>query len=189
MKKLNQKGFGAIEGLLIFIIVALIGGAGFYVYQSNKSNPDNAKSDGQRVEDEETEKAPSTSIEKDEYASWRTYKDTKFGFSFKYPNNWSTKEVDNDGYNSPEVYDQSNKKVITFNQGGVGCQDEASSNDNFNIGGKNVTLGYSCFYLFKMTTAKGSQEVLLDTKPDYKYMSDLKGLLKSLTGVTSASDN
>lgn len=33
MNKLNQKGFGAVEGLLIFVVLALIGGAGFYVYR------------------------------------------------------------------------------------------------------------------------------------------------------------
>jgi flagellin-like protein len=32
----NQKGFSAIEGLLIFIIVAIIAGAGWYVWDSNK---------------------------------------------------------------------------------------------------------------------------------------------------------
>ena len=38
MKKLNQKGFTAIEAILILVIVAIIGGTGFYVYNSNKKS-------------------------------------------------------------------------------------------------------------------------------------------------------
>lgn len=36
----NQKGFSAIEGLLIFIIVAIIAGVGWYVWDSNKKTND-----------------------------------------------------------------------------------------------------------------------------------------------------
>lgn len=36
MKKLNQSGFGAIEAILIVVIVAIIGGTGYYVYHANK---------------------------------------------------------------------------------------------------------------------------------------------------------
>lgn len=32
----DQKGFTAIEGLLIFLAITIIGGTGFYIYQSNK---------------------------------------------------------------------------------------------------------------------------------------------------------
>lgn len=34
MKKLNAQGFSGIEGLLILVIIGLIGGVGFYVYQA-----------------------------------------------------------------------------------------------------------------------------------------------------------
>jgi uncharacterized protein HemX len=37
--KLGQAGFGAVEGLMILVIIALIGGVGFYVYKQ-KSNAD-----------------------------------------------------------------------------------------------------------------------------------------------------
>jgi len=44
MKKLNlnNKGFSAIEGLLIAVVVVLIAGIGYYVYQSGKTSNDNA---------------------------------------------------------------------------------------------------------------------------------------------------
>lgn len=36
--KLNQKGFGAVEGLLVVIALTLIVGVGFYVVNANKDN-------------------------------------------------------------------------------------------------------------------------------------------------------
>lgn len=36
MKKLNAKGFGALEAVLMVVILGIIGGAGYYVYNSQK---------------------------------------------------------------------------------------------------------------------------------------------------------
>lgn len=38
MRKLSQKGFGVVEVLIIFVVLGLIGGAGFYVWQKSKNN-------------------------------------------------------------------------------------------------------------------------------------------------------
>lgn len=35
LKSVNQKGFTVIEGLLILLILAIVGGTGYYVYQAN----------------------------------------------------------------------------------------------------------------------------------------------------------
>lgn len=40
MKKLSRRGFSLVEGLLIFVIVTLVAGAGYYVY--NRANQDTA---------------------------------------------------------------------------------------------------------------------------------------------------
>lgn len=40
-KKLNQKGFSAVEALLIVIILAILGGTGYYVYHANSKATDN----------------------------------------------------------------------------------------------------------------------------------------------------
>ena len=61
MKKLCQKGFGAVEGVLILVIVGIIGGAGFYVYKSkqetNKSQ-DNANKSSQEISTNESSETP-----------------------------------------------------------------------------------------------------------------------------------
>ena len=36
LKNLNENGFSILEGLLILVIFGIIGGAGYYVYQSQK---------------------------------------------------------------------------------------------------------------------------------------------------------
>lgn len=38
MNKMNQKGFGAMEGLLVVIVVVLIGGIGWYVFSKSKTD-------------------------------------------------------------------------------------------------------------------------------------------------------
>lgn len=38
MNKLNTKGFGAVEILLVLVIVGIFGGVGYYVYQANRKD-------------------------------------------------------------------------------------------------------------------------------------------------------
>jgi hypothetical protein len=42
-KKMNQKGFGAVEAFLILVIIGIIGGAGWYVMKANKNIDDTNK--------------------------------------------------------------------------------------------------------------------------------------------------
>ncbi|MEK7059705.1 MAG: hypothetical protein AAB971_03035 [Patescibacteria group bacterium] len=42
--KFNQRGFAAVETILIIVIVAIIGGAGYFVYSSNKKTNDTLNS-------------------------------------------------------------------------------------------------------------------------------------------------
>ncbi len=40
LKSLNQKGFAAIETILVVVILAIIGGTGYYIYQANNKATD-----------------------------------------------------------------------------------------------------------------------------------------------------
>ncbi len=55
--KNNQRGFGAIEGILIVVIIGVIGGVGWFVYQSkNKTTQSLDKSTQAQNEPQKTEK-------------------------------------------------------------------------------------------------------------------------------------
>ena len=38
MKKLNQKGFGAVEAIIVLVVVVLLGAAGWFVYDKNHNS-------------------------------------------------------------------------------------------------------------------------------------------------------
>ncbi len=56
--KLNQKGFGLIEGLLILIVVLLVGFIGYYVWNSQKEADDTANQAASSVQTEKQQTAP-----------------------------------------------------------------------------------------------------------------------------------
>ena len=80
MKK-NQKGFSAIEGLLILLIVGIIGFAGWHVWQNR--SVDSSQSPAH------TTPSASNTPKPDIYAGWNTYKSPTEGFSVKYPADWT----------------------------------------------------------------------------------------------------
>lgn len=85
MKILNNKGFGAIESILIVVIIAAIGGAGYYVYNSQKKtnaaldNASKAQSDPQKSE--KKEKVETKVVEKNEESGFFEIKE--LGVKFK----------------------------------------------------------------------------------------------------------
>lgn len=75
--KTSQKGFTA-PLLLAFVVVLLIGG-GAYVYVQNKQASQRSVI-SPPVQTNPTAQAPNSQI-----ADWETYRNTKYGFEFKYP--------------------------------------------------------------------------------------------------------
>jgi hypothetical protein len=83
MPKLTQKGFAVLEAVLIFVIVGILGGTGYYVYNSNKTSNDTLNKAGSS--------AQSTVVRKkkaDPTAKWIAYTSEKGKFSVKYPPTW-----------------------------------------------------------------------------------------------------
>lgn len=77
-KTINQRGFAAIEAVLIFVIVAIIGGTGYYVYNANKEANQSLAP---------TQAAVSKSSGSIENLT-KTYSDDFGHFSVKYPADW-----------------------------------------------------------------------------------------------------
>lgn len=89
-KNLNQRGFGAVEVLLVILILAIVGFAGWYVWKS--TNETNKTLD----ETNQTEQSSTKKSSKIKQASLKQAKfDSRFGveISFSYPETWTINET------------------------------------------------------------------------------------------------
>jgi len=91
-----QNGFSVVEGLLIFIIVAILGVTGWYVYSSNKKtnnllNSADKTSASTKSPTIASKSSPTT-------AALKEYKNNDFKFSFQYPSSWNlTEDISDQG--------------------------------------------------------------------------------------------
>lgn len=83
--KLNQSGFGLVDGLLIAIVVLLVGFIGYYVYSNNQENakPEVTVS---KSAVKTVNKKPATTV--DETASWLLYQAPSSAYSLRLPDGW-----------------------------------------------------------------------------------------------------
>lgn len=85
MKINKQHGFSVVEGLLIFIIIGIIGGTGWYVVNANK-NADDTLNNAGLGNATKTSKDPTP--KSDPTAGWTSYSNKEGKYSLKYPSNW-----------------------------------------------------------------------------------------------------
>lgn len=83
MKKI--KGFTLIEGLLILVIVGLLGGTGWYVWNA-KENSDKGPSKASYIDTTTTGTKPAPPIPE----GYIKYENKELSFSFAYPKDWTT---------------------------------------------------------------------------------------------------
>lgn len=84
MKKTDQKGFTAIEAILIVFILVILGGIGWWVYHKNHKN-----TVASTASHTTATTSSSASTQADLYAGWKTCDDGADGVSFKYPSTWT----------------------------------------------------------------------------------------------------
>jgi hypothetical protein len=101
--KRNQGGFSVVAGLLIFIIVAIIGGTGWYVMQANKNTDATLNKAGLGTATKSAKKtAPAPAPQADPTANWTAYSSQSGQFSLKYPSTWvksaNNQYCDNNGF-------------------------------------------------------------------------------------------
>ncbi len=91
MKKLskNELGFGALEVILILIIVAIIGGVGWYVIH-NRAKTTTSSSTTPATSQARNLTKPKTTETVDPTTSWITYSSKAGQYSLKYPKTWAT---------------------------------------------------------------------------------------------------
>jgi hypothetical protein len=84
----NQKGFSAVEAVIVLIIIGLIGFGGWYVWHSKVNTAKNSTTDGSSVGGKSSSKKPSGQ----QATVFKEYKNTSVGLSFKYPDTWDLTE-------------------------------------------------------------------------------------------------
>jgi len=89
--KRNHSGFTAVEGLLVFIIIMIIGGTGWYVVSANKKANDTLNNSGLGTTAKPSKKkqtTPAPAPQADPTASWTVFSSKDGKYSLKYPNTW-----------------------------------------------------------------------------------------------------
>lgn len=84
--KKNELGFGAVEGILILVIVLLIGVVGWFVYK----NQNKAISSTSATTSKTASSPVKTPTIVDPYAGWTTYISKAEKVSYKYPSDWKS---------------------------------------------------------------------------------------------------
>ncbi|HSX44934.1 MAG TPA: hypothetical protein VLF39_02365 [Candidatus Saccharimonadales bacterium] len=100
MKKLNNKGFSAIEVILILVIISIVCGVGWYVWNAKKNTDTTYNATAKAT----TVTKPTAKTNAYSYSGWETYKSTSEGFSFRYPKSWNLVPVDIT--NNPQISEQ-----------------------------------------------------------------------------------
>jgi hypothetical protein len=80
----NQKGFSAVEGLLILVIVGLLGFVGWYVWSTGNKTRDNLDKAAKSSVNSDNQK------DNDLTKGWKEYVTEEGGFSLRYPGTWFT---------------------------------------------------------------------------------------------------
>lgn len=84
--QLTEQGFGLVGGLLIVVVVALVAGAGAYLWHKDHSTE---MSIGNSSSKSGSSTTTGTTTTPDPYAGWKTYCDSTYHYCFKYPSGWT----------------------------------------------------------------------------------------------------
>lgn len=127
----SSKGFTAIEVVIVLAIVALLGGV-YYVTQNNKktdtpvtttTTTPTTTTTTPAVTTTPTTTTTTTTTTPDPTADWKTYTNTKNGYSFKYPGDYTLQDINDPAIEvySPDRMKEIDKlnKTATGDRGGV----------------------------------------------------------------------
>jgi hypothetical protein len=81
----GQAGFSVVEGLLILVIVGVLGGVGWYVYDSNQKANDNLNNADSSSSVNTQEATQKEEPKVDAYKGWQVSKNVQYSFEYKYP--------------------------------------------------------------------------------------------------------
>jgi hypothetical protein len=181
--KNNQKGFSAIEILLIVGIVGIIGGIGWYVVRSNKEIDKNLNAAGNTsiASPSKTHKSSETTKTIDETANWAKVTSGKSAFSVKMPDGWNLQNWTSRDYLYAGSY-----KDLTFTNGkratvasGDSYALDSGPVRHFNITADPIAQKSSIGYYFNETPQEfGPVSGITGNKYIHTYTEDIDGIKK-----------
>jgi len=137
---LGDNGFGALEGLLILVIITIIGGAGYYTYNSQSNNQ---KVPAATKADSNTQASNTKITPQDDKitipSGWVAYTNKDTGVTFYHPPEWLDADLSVDKYDIDEIvpdkygtpsshlYDKTTKKWVLYTN--YGDTNQTTSND------------------------------------------------------------
>ncbi len=95
-QSLNTKGFGLTGVLAVVLVLVVIAGGGVLVYKHNhKAKPvsDNTSTTSTKTSTKTSTSTTTKTAAADPYADWTQYSSAQEKSSFKYPSNWTTKNI------------------------------------------------------------------------------------------------
>jgi hypothetical protein len=119
--ELNQNGFAALESLLILVIIAIIGGTGYFVWHSKSQVNKNLNNAAVSNSSTDTKNNLSSN---NPYAGWKTFSAPREKFTLKYPSDWVEASGNNDGQytlTSPDGLIVAYTYLNTLDQEDGGC--------------------------------------------------------------------
>ena len=97
MKKLNSKGFSAVELVLVLVIVGFIGFMGWYVWNQNKSSAPSKSTKSVTVSNKTSAKTNEVSPPSSFVSSANFKTVTENGITVSYPDNWDSRAENHKG--------------------------------------------------------------------------------------------
>jgi len=118
----NQKGFTAVEVLLVILILVVIGAVGYMVYHNNHKT--NSTNTADKTTSSSSSSKSSTATATNPYAGWQQLCSTGGGLCMKYPSSWKLSGSDSDGYT---ITSPSGATAVTYEPDGGGMDGGAYS--------------------------------------------------------------
>jgi hypothetical protein len=134
MRHREQNGFAVLHILIVLIILIAIAGIGWFVFKKSSSTDATNKNTSSDTSSDKTASSPDPDPP-EQAATLKEYKNTDYGFLFKYPDTWNLKETRQDiggGLVAGEVTATATSGTVVkfrFNQGGKGGGCESHPED------------------------------------------------------------